>query len=71
MSQPGASGGGDEGQTGGPLQELVSSMEAGQLGHKMNDSDIHDHLVSLRNELYLTVIFTLTWLSLHERMTCH
>lgn len=35
-----------EGEAGGPLQELVSSMRSGQLGHKMNDSDIHDHLVS-------------------------
>lgn len=29
----------------GPLHELMSSMRAGQLGHKMNDSDIHDQLV--------------------------
>ncbi len=36
---------GGEGQVGGPLQELMSSMKAGQLGHKMNDSDIHDQLV--------------------------
>ncbi len=36
---------GAEGQAGGPLQELVSSMKTGQLGHKMNDSDIHDQLV--------------------------
>lgn len=35
-----------EGEAGGPLQELVSSMMTGQLGHKMNDSDIHDQLVS-------------------------
>lgn len=35
-----------EGEAGGPLQELVSSMRTGQLGHKMNDSDIHDQLVS-------------------------
>ncbi len=39
------SGRGGEGQVGGPLQELMSSMKAGQLGHKMNDSDIHDQLV--------------------------
>ena len=32
-------------QAGGLLQELMSSMRAGQLGHKMNDSDIHDQLV--------------------------
>ncbi|DBA79440.1 TPA: hypothetical protein ACH3X2_007714 [Trebouxia sp. C0005] len=38
------SGMGGEGQVGGPLQELMSSMKAGQLGHKMNDSDIHDQL---------------------------
>ncbi|KAL0040320.1 hypothetical protein WJX77_003396 [Trebouxia sp. C0004] len=38
------SGTGGEGQVGGPLQELMSSMKAGQLGHKMNDSDIHDQL---------------------------
>ena len=31
----------------GPLQELMTHMESGQLGHKMNDSDIHDQLVSL------------------------
>ena len=37
---------GDMGQGGGPLQELASSMRAGQLGHKMNDSDVHDQLVS-------------------------
>lgn len=36
---------GVEGETGGPLQELMSSMRTGQLGHKMNDSDIHDQLV--------------------------
>jgi len=41
------SGMGGEGQVGGPLQELMSSMKAGQLGHKMNDSDIHDQLVCL------------------------
>lgn len=41
------SGMGGEGQVGGPLQELMSSMKAGQLGHKMNDSDIHDQLVHL------------------------
>lgn len=40
------SGVGSEDEVGGPLQELVSSMKAGQLGHKMNDSDIHDQLVS-------------------------
>lgn len=40
------SGVGGEGEAGGPLQELVSSMRAGQLGHKMNDSDIHDQLLS-------------------------
>ncbi len=39
------SGMGGEGQVVGPLQELMSSMKAGQLGHKMNDSDIHDQLV--------------------------
>ena len=31
------SGMGGEGQVVGPLQELMSSMKAGQLGHKMND----------------------------------
>ncbi len=36
------SGMGAEGQVGGPLQELMSSMKAGQLYHKMNDSNIHD-----------------------------
>ena len=40
------SGVGLEGEAGGPLHELMSSMRAGQLGHKMNDSDIHDQLVS-------------------------
>lgn len=40
------SGVGAGGEAGGPLQELVTSMRAGQLGHKMNDSDIHDQLVS-------------------------
>ena len=39
------SGVGSEGEAGGPLQELMSSMRAGQLGHKMNDSDVHDQLV--------------------------
>lgn len=37
---------GVEDEVTGPLQELVSSMRTGQLGHKMNDSDIHDQLVS-------------------------
>lgn len=41
------SGMGGEGQGGGPLQELVSSMKAGQLGHKMNDTDILNQLVRL------------------------
>ena len=43
-----------EGQVGRPLQELMSSMKAGQLGHKMNDSDIHDQLVHLlwRTQIY-------------------
>lgn len=40
------SGVGLEGEAGNPLQELVSSMRTGQLGHKMNDSDIHNQLVS-------------------------
>lgn len=31
----------------GPLQELMTHMESGQLGHKMNDSDIHDQLVGM------------------------
>lgn len=42
-----ASGMGGEGPGEGPLQELVSSMKAGQLGHKMNDTDILNQLVRL------------------------
>lgn len=48
----------------GPLQELVTHMEAGQLGHKMNDSDIYDQLVKHAASL------TNCWCTLHHTFMC-